>query len=86
MGHLLTIEGDEAFALATELAALRGESLDRVVTAALRATLDAERRRATMIAGKIDRIRKVTAQMRAEMTDESFDAASLYDDQTGLPI
>jgi len=35
MGHVLTIESDEAFALATQLAASTGESLEAAVAGAL---------------------------------------------------
>ena len=45
MVHLLTTNGDEAFALATELAGATGESLDGAVVTAVRPRLDQERRR-----------------------------------------
>ena len=45
MVHLLTTNGDEAFALATELAGATGESLGDAMVTAVRPRLDQERRR-----------------------------------------
>jgi antitoxin VapB len=81
MGHLLTIESDEAFALATQLAALTGESLEAAITEAVRKKLQLERERLEWIA----RVRAITADIRADMTDPSMlDTDPLYD-ENGLP-
>lgn len=85
MGHLLNID-DEAYALASDLAGLTGESLEQAVTVALRAQLDAERRRRDVD----ERVREalaIAARIRAHMPSPlpSSDLSDLYD-ENGLPI
>ena len=84
MGHVLTIESDEAFALATQLAALTGESLEAAVSAALRVQLDHERSRRAYI----ERAMRAIDAFHATLTGPlpSSDHSFLYDDKTGLPI
>jgi hypothetical protein len=83
MGHQFTIEGDEALALATQLATLRGKSLDTAVIDALRTALEVQRERLEFIAG----VRGATASFRATLAlmPQSADHGFLHDDETGLP-
>ena len=83
MGHQFTIEGDEALALATELATLRGKNLDAAVIDALRTALEVQRERLEFIA----RVREATASFRATLAlmPQSVNHGFLYDDETGLP-
>lgn len=88
MGHQLNIKSDEAYRLASELAALKGESLTEAVTASLRERLERERR----AAGKEAKLRDILAlaeRIRARtggaiMSNAELDAF-LYDPETGLP-
>jgi antitoxin VapB len=84
MGHILTIESDEAFALASELAELTGTSLEAAVTSAIQSRLKFEHERQAWI-GKIQAL---TAEFRATLTDPptSSDHSFLYDNETGLPV
>ena len=84
MAHQFTIESEEAFALATELAALTGQSLETVVVQAVRQQLDAER----TLRAKFDRVMALAAEFRATLTEPmlSTDLHELCDDTTGLPI
>ena len=93
MGHQLTIEGDDAYAMASELAALTGESLASAVTQALRARLDEERRKRDQAAReassreeRIARVKAITARARAGMKHPlpSLDHSDLYGED-GLP-
>lgn len=84
MGHQLTIEGDEAFALATELAALTGVDLAPAVTEALRASVLKERQRRTWVNAMIAETDKF-AELLGNPPPAS-DHGWLYDDETGLPI
>ena len=87
MGHQLNIKSDEAYRLAAELAALKGESLTEAVTVALRERLARESRAATR-EQRLARIREHAAVIRAHLTGPltSADAdALLYDPKTGLP-
>lgn len=45
MGNQIKIEGDEAYAMAAELAGLTGESVDAAVVEAVRLRLEQERRK-----------------------------------------
>ena len=84
MGQVLTIESDEAFAPATQLAALTGESLEAAVSEALRTQLDHER------SGRayVEKAKKAVAAFQATLTKlpASSDHRFLHDEQTGLPI
>jgi antitoxin VapB len=60
MGHQLNIKSDEAYRLAAELAALKGESLTEAVTASLRERLERERR----VADKEARAARIEALTR----------------------
>ena len=86
MGHLLHIESDEAFGLASELAGLTGESLEVAVTEALRARLEAERKRRE-VDERVRDILEIAARIRSHMTHPlpSSDLSDLYD-EGGLPI
>ena len=86
MGHQLNIKSDDAYALAAALSALTGESLTAAVTAALRERLEREHK-ARDRQHKIDRIRAITADIRANMAHPlpSSDHGWLYDETTGLP-
>jgi antitoxin VapB len=81
----LNIKSDDAYALATELAALTGESLTAAVTEALRERLERERR-VREKAEKVERIMALAREIRAHMTEPvaSSDTDELYD-QDGFP-
>ena len=90
MGMQLNIKSDEAYQLASRLAALTGESLTTAVTEALRARLAAEEQ-SREAAAMIRDVRALTAEIRAELDKAGGEPMSsnhdwLYDDQTGLPI
>ncbi|MBV9735626.1 MAG: type II toxin-antitoxin system VapB family antitoxin [Acidisphaera sp.] len=81
----LNIKSDEAYALASELSGLTGESLTAAVTTALRERLDRERRRRD----RNERLRKVlaiAADIRSHLGEPlpSSDHDWLYDER-GLP-
>ena len=82
MGHLLQIQSDEAVALAKELAALTGETLDAAVTAALRHSVEQERK----YQAELDRLLALTKafhdSLAAPLPSSNHDW--LYDD-AGLP-
>ena len=84
MGHQFTVEGEEAVALAEELAALTGESLGTAVTAALRERLKKERERRS----ELQAILTMAVEFRALLGDDaaSSDHSWLYDEHTGLPV
>lgn len=87
MGHQLNLKSDEAYRLASELAALKGESLTEAVTVALRERLARESKAASREA-RLARIREHAAAIRAgldgPLTNAEVDAL-LYDPETGLP-
>jgi antitoxin VapB len=88
MGHQLNIKSEEAYRLASELAALKGESLTEAVTASLRERLERERRVADKEA-KLRDILALAARIRAKtggaiMSNADLDVL-LYDPETGLP-
>ncbi len=94
MGTQLKIDGDETYALAAELAGLRGESIEAVVNRALREALERDRKaRADDVAREdaekfIAEIRAITADIRSHLKHPlpSSDHSYLYDDETGLPL
>ncbi len=89
----LTIESEEAAGLATALAALRGESVEAVVTTALRDAL--ERDRAAKESAETQHqedaeyleLRKIVDDIHRHLQHPlpSWDHSWLYDDETGLP-
>lgn len=94
MGAQLKIDGDETYALATELASLRGESVEAVVNRALREALERDRKaraddniQPQEAEDRIAGIRAITADIRKHLKHPlpSSDHNWLYDDETGLP-
>ncbi|WP_439579055.1 type II toxin-antitoxin system VapB family antitoxin [Elioraea sp.] len=88
MGHQLNIKSDEAYRLASELAALKGESLTEAVTASLRERLERERRVGDQEERAQD-VMRLAAELQAHvegplLTNEELDTL-LYDPRTGLP-
>ena len=84
MGHQFTIDSDEAFALATELAALTGESLEAAVTEALRsriASAQTQRAAADQAYNAVIAFHDLLENPRPDS-----DLNWMYDDTTGLPI
>jgi antitoxin VapB len=87
MGAQLNIKSDDAYRLASELAALTGESLTAAVTAALRERLERERReRDQELAARRARIAALAAEIRASIPGpvSSADHNDLYGPD-GLP-
>ena len=84
MGHVLTIESDEAFALASRLAELTGVTVDQAVTTALRMQVEKQ----LLLQAKLDKVMALAAEFRTSLTEPmlSTDLRELYDDATGLPI
>ena len=82
----LNIKNAEAHEMAAELAGLRGTSLSKAVTDAIRNELEREKRRRTR-AGLSDELlevgRRCAAHMRGPITSADH-AEMLYDDE-GLP-
>ncbi len=91
MGSQLNIKSDDAYRLASELAALTGESLTAAVTAALQERLD--RKRQALMADARDpkalanRILEIGRHCAAHMEGpaSSADINDMYND-IGLPI
>ena len=90
MGMQLNIKSDEAYRMASQLAALTGESLTAAVTEALRERL--ERQNGEREARERDKaalrahLMEIAADIRANMDDGvSSDHGWLYNDETGLP-
>ncbi len=93
MGAQLKVDSDEAYGLAVELASLRGESIDAVVTTALRNAL--ERDLAAREGAEAQRREETEYRELREIVDDihrhlrhplpSSDHSWLYDDETGLP-
>ncbi len=93
MGAQLKIDGDETYALAAELASLRGESIEAVVNRALREAL--ERDKAAREVGAAQHqddaeyleLRKIVDDIHRHLQHPlpSSDHSWLYDDETGLP-
>ena len=82
----LNIKNDQAHEMAAELAGLRGTTLSRAVTDAIRNELERERRRQAK-AGLSEELleigRRCAAHIRGPVSSSDH-AAMLYDDQ-GLP-
>jgi len=93
MGAQLKIDSDEAYGLAAELAGLRGESIESVVTTALRDAL--ERDRAAREGAEAQRREEIEYKELREIVDDihrhlrhplpGSDHSWLYDDETGVP-
>ncbi len=84
MGAQLNIKSEDAYRLATDLAALTGESLTAAVTAALRERLERERR-GRDLATRRRRLVELAGEIRAHMREPvSSDHGWLYD-ENGLP-
>ena len=83
---MLHIESDEAYALASELAGLTGQSMVAAVIEALRAKLDTERRRRD-VDERVRQALEIAARIRAHMDHPlpTSDLSDLYDED-GLPI
>lgn len=82
----LNIKNDQAHEMAAELAGLRGISLSKAVTDAIRNELEREKQHRAK-AGLSDELlaigRRCAAHMRGPISSQDY-AAMLYDDQ-GLP-
>jgi len=98
MGAQLKVDSDEAYGLAAELAGLRGESVEAVVTRALREALERDRKvrdekeaRKRRTEEKIARIRAITADIRSDLerplpsSDHNYLYDYLYDDGVVSP-
>lgn len=85
MGMQLNIKSDEAYALASELSGLTGESMTAAVTSALRERLDRERRRRSR-EERLQRVLAIAADIREHLGHPlpSADHDWLYDEH-GLP-
>ena len=84
VGAQLNIKSEDAHRLASELAALTGESLTAAVTAALRERLERERRERD-IETRRRRLTELATEIRAHMREPvSSDHSWLYD-ENGLP-
>ena len=85
MGMQLNIKSDDAYALASELATLTGESLTTAVTEAIRQRLEREKA-ARSREERLRRIRTLTAELREQLGHPlpDSDHSWLYDDD-GLP-
>ena len=93
MGAQLKIDSDEAYGLAEELASLRRESIEAVVTTALRDALECNR--ATKECAETQRRDEIEYQELRKIVDDihhhlrhplpGSDHSWLYDDETGLP-
>ena len=85
MGSQLNIKGEEAYALASELAELTGESMTAAVVEAVRMRLEQERRKRDRDA-RLQRALAIAAEMREHMGHPlpSSNHDWLYDED-GLP-
>lgn len=85
MGHQLNLKSDEAYRLASELAALKGESLTEAVTVALRERLARESKAASREA-RLARIREHAAAIRAHVAPgTTWESDKDLYDEDGLP-
>jgi len=85
MGQQLNIKSDEAWRLASELAALKGESLTEAVTVALRERLARESRAATREA-RLARIQAHAAEIRKHIAPgTTWESDKELYDENGLP-
>jgi antitoxin VapB len=84
MGTQLNIKSEDAYKLASRLAALTGESLTSVVTRALRAEL-ARHENAHDVEAEVERMMEMGREIRGHMTEPvSSDLSDLYD-HDGFP-
>jgi antitoxin VapB len=85
MGSQLNIKSEDAYRLASKLAALTGESLTSVVTKALRSEL--ERQESSHdVEAEVSRMLAMGREIRSHMTEPvSSDLSDLYDDD-GMPL
>ncbi len=83
MASQLNIKSEDGYRLATELAALMGESLTTAVTEALRERLEREQRGRDR-AQKLARLTALAAEIRASLRPASAGDELLYD-AGGLP-
>jgi len=78
----LRINSDETLRAVSDLANLKGESLENAVLIAVQERLRREREKKE----KVDRMMATTREIRAHMREPvSSDHSWLYDDGTGLP-
>lgn len=82
MANQLNIKSEDGYRLATELAALTGESLTSAVTEALRERLDREHRTRDRLA-RLNRLSSLASEIRASLRVQAA-STSLYD-ENGLP-
>ncbi len=82
LANQLNIKSEDGYRLATELAALTGESLTSVVTEALRERLDREHRSRDRLT-RLNRLASLASEIRASLRVQNA-AASLYDGN-GMP-
>lgn len=93
MGAQLKIDGDETYALAAELAGLRGESIEAAVKRALREALERDQAIGEVGAAQHQEdaeyleLRKIVDDIHRHLQHPlpSSDHSWLYDDETGLP-
>jgi antitoxin VapB len=83
MGVQLNIKSEEAYALASEIAARTGESLTQVVLEALRARAKAESRE-QRFRNAMTLCEDIASRMSPETLAFDIDK-ELYDEETGLP-
>ena len=91
MGTQLKIDSDETYALAAELASLRGESIEAVVNRALKETLERDKARdeeahKRSVEEKVGRLKAILANIHRELPSPLpyQDHDWLYD-ELGLP-
>jgi antitoxin VapB len=85
MGTQLNIKSEDAYRLASRLAALTGESLTSVVTNALRSELQ-RRESARDVDAEVERMLAMGREIRSHMTEPvSSDLSDLYDED-GFPL
>lgn len=81
----LRIVSDEACHYASELSKLKGQDVTAVITEALKAAWEHEKREQEMDA-EVERMLAFGREIRAHMREPvSSDLNDLYDDETGLP-
>jgi antitoxin VapB len=84
VGSQLNIKSEDAYRLASRLAALTGESLTSVVTKALRSELE-RRETAHDVEAEIERMLAMGREIRSHMKEPvSSDLSDLYD-ENGFP-
>lgn len=87
MGNQIRIEDDEAYAMASELAGLTGESVDAAVVEAVRLRLEQERLKHDQEEQLIRDVMAIAAEIRERLGPNlpSSDHSWLYGED-GLPI